>query len=311
MPRIAWLRFHSSSVVSSIGALDATPALETTTSTPPNASMAAAKACSTASSEVTSPPTPMPRSPSSATAAVAPSSSRSKPTMQAPAPRQRVDDRAADAARRAGHERHLALQLAGRRRERELVELQRPVLDGEALLLGQRHEAAERVRARHHLDRAVVEVARQPRRLGGGAGADQADVLDQDDARVGVAGLGALVGVALDVGAVLVAVGGGALADPLRERVRVVGRRVEGDPQRHALGVHEVVRAGGADVGERLRVARADELEHARRGVDDEHLRLLAGDRAAQRGQHRPQEIGGRRRPASCRRSGPSPRCAR
>ena len=63
MPRIAWLRFHSASVVSSIEALEAMPALETTMSTPPNASTAARNAPATASSEVTSPPTARPRSP--------------------------------------------------------------------------------------------------------------------------------------------------------------------------------------------------------------------------------------------------------
>ena len=42
MPRIAWLRFHSASVVSSIDELEAMPALETTMSTPPNCATAAA-----------------------------------------------------------------------------------------------------------------------------------------------------------------------------------------------------------------------------------------------------------------------------
>ena len=46
---------------------------------------------------------------------------------------QRVADRAADPAGAAGDERDRALQLAGRRRLRELVELERPVLDREAL----------------------------------------------------------------------------------------------------------------------------------------------------------------------------------
>ena len=50
--------------------------------------------------------------------------------------------------RAAGDERDLALQLAGRRRLRELVELQRPVLDREALRGVQRHELAERLRRR-------------------------------------------------------------------------------------------------------------------------------------------------------------------
>jgi hypothetical protein len=58
-----WLRFHSSSEVSSIAALDAMPALETTMSTPPKRSVAAAKAAVTAFSLVTSPLTASPLSP--------------------------------------------------------------------------------------------------------------------------------------------------------------------------------------------------------------------------------------------------------
>ena len=56
---------------------------------------------------------------------------------------QRGDDRAPDPARAAGDQRDLALQLAGRRRLRELVELERPVLDREALGGVQGHELAQ------------------------------------------------------------------------------------------------------------------------------------------------------------------------
>ena len=220
---------------------------------------------------------------------------------------QRLDDRAADAARRAGDQRHLALQLAGRRGERELVELQRPVLDREALRLVERHEAAERVGAGHDLDRPVVEVARQPRRLDGGRHADEPDVLDQHDPRVGIGRDGRVVAVAVDVRAVVVAERAGALADALGQRVRVLGRRVERDPQRQPLGVHEMVGAGGADRDELGRRPRRDELDRSRRRVDHEHLRPLARRprRAARAGprQHRR----GRSPPSP---AGPSNRCA-
>ena len=119
--------------------------------------------------------------------------------------RQRLDHRAPDAAGGAGHQRHLALELAGRRCQRQLVELERPVLDGEALALVERHEAAQRVGAGHDLDRAVVEVAREPCRLGGGRDAHEPDVLDQHHARVRVGGLRGLVAVALDIRAVVLA----------------------------------------------------------------------------------------------------------
>ena len=99
---------------------------------------------------------------------------------------ERVADRAADAAGAAGHERDLALQLARRRRLGELVELERPVLDREALGGVERDELAERLRAGHHLDRAVVEVARDRRVLRRRAGGDEPEVLDQHDPRVRV-----------------------------------------------------------------------------------------------------------------------------
>ncbi len=55
-----------------VAALDATPALETTRSTPPNVSTVAAKASSTAASAVTSPPTPCARASPSAPRASGP-----------------------------------------------------------------------------------------------------------------------------------------------------------------------------------------------------------------------------------------------
>ena len=57
--------------------------------------------------------------------------------------RERVDDGPADPTRGSRDERDLALQLARRRRQRELVELERPVLDREALGGRQRDEADE------------------------------------------------------------------------------------------------------------------------------------------------------------------------
>ena len=205
--------------------------------------------------------------------------------------RQRLDHRAPDAAGGAGHQRHLPLELAGRRRQRQLVELERPVLDGEALALVERHEAAQRMGAGHDLDRAVVEVAREPCRLGGGRDAHEPDVLDQHHARVRVGGLRGLVAVALDIRAVVLAEAPGEVADPRRQRVVVVRVRVERHPQGHALGVHEMVGARRADAGQLGGGARGHELEHPRRGVDHEHLRALARDRPAQRGQHGAQQL--------------------
>ena len=87
VPRIEWLRSHSSSVVSSIGALEATPAFDTTMSTPPKASAARPNASRTASSFVTSPAAVAPASPRASTAAAAPTPSRSNAITHAPSRR--------------------------------------------------------------------------------------------------------------------------------------------------------------------------------------------------------------------------------
>ena len=191
-------------------------------STPPNASTAAAKAAATASSDVTSPPTAdagVPEPGDGLGGALGVEVERRR--RRRPPPASALADRAADAARGAGDERDLALQLAGRRRQRELVELERPVLDREALARVERDEAAERVRAGHDLDRAVVEVARQPRRLRRRAGADEADVLDRATTRAsGSAGTVVSSPWPSTYVAVLVAVGGRALADARAQRRR-------------------------------------------------------------------------------------------
>ena len=102
---------------------------------------------------------------------------------------------------------------------------------------------------------------------------------------------------------VCVAVGGGALAHAVAQGRRVLGRGVEGDPQRHALGVDEVVGAGGADLGERGASARVDEL----------------GDRSARRRRRAPWRARWRARRAAPggsgagvapRRAGSAPGCA-
>ena len=133
----------------------------------------------------------------------APAWSRSKATTHAPAAASASPIARPMPPGAARDQRDLALQLAGRRRLRELVELERPVLDREALLRVERDELAERLGARHHLDRAVVEVARELRGLGRRAGGDEPEVLDQHDPRIGVGGLGRLVAVFLHVRAVV------------------------------------------------------------------------------------------------------------
>ena len=96
---------------------------------------------------------------------------------------------------------------------------------------------------------------------------------------IGVARHVALAGVGLEVRAIVRPVGVGELGDPLRRRV------LARDPQRQALGVHEVVRTGRADGHQLRRLLGADELHHAVGGVDGQDLRALGADRAADRGQ--------------------------
>ena len=203
---------------------------------------------------------------------------------------ERVPDRAPDPPGAAGDERDRALQLAGRRRLRELVELERPVLDREALRGVERDEPAQRLGAGHHLDRAVVEVARDARVLRRRAGRDEPDVLDQHDPGVRIGGLRVRVAVGVDVGAVVGAERVRALGDPGAQRVRVVGVRVVGDPERDALRVHQMVGARRADGDEPLGLGRGDELERALGRVGDEHLGALARHRAADRGEQLAQQ---------------------
>ena len=74
----------------------------------------------------------------------APARSRSVATTHAPSATSARATALADPAGGAGDQRDRALQLARRRRERQLVELERPVLDRERLLVVERDEAAER-----------------------------------------------------------------------------------------------------------------------------------------------------------------------
>src|SRR5919202_1126054 len=68
------------------------------------------------------------------------------PNCRTVSPTARVTlDAAADPARRAGHERHAAVERATRAGLSELRLLQLPVLDGEQVGLGQRTPAAERL----------------------------------------------------------------------------------------------------------------------------------------------------------------------
>ena len=188
---------------------------------------------------------------------------------------ERPGDGAADAAGAAGDQGDRSLELPRRRRERQLVQLERPVLDPERLLVVERDEAAERGGAAHDCDRAVVEVAGEPGGLQRPPGADEADALDQHDPRARVEELVTLGPIPLEVGALALVEVADLLDQALPEGGRIVAIRVELDPGRTPLRVHEVVGAGRADLRELARLAPADELEHRRRAVDLEDPRAV------------------------------------
>ncbi len=118
------------------------------------------------------------------------------------------------------------------------------------------------------------------------AGGEQAEPAHHDDPRKRIRQPGARGVVGLEVGGV---VGHEALhrlrhpgADRLRIR-RVLDRREARQP----LGEDRVVRRGGADLTERLRLARGRELQHVRRVVEEEDLAPVAPHQPAQVRRHR------------------------
>ena len=99
--------------------------------------------------------------------------------------RERLGRGAADAAAGAGDHRHLAGEGLGHR-ALQLGLLQAPVLDVEQVALGQRLEAADRLRIGDHLDGRLGQVGGDGGILRRGADAEQADARHQHQARHGV-----------------------------------------------------------------------------------------------------------------------------
>ena len=184
----------------------------------------------------------------------------------------------ADPARAAGDERDASGQLAGRRRLRELVALERPVLDRERLGLVERAEAAECVGRAFDGDRPVVEVARDARAARVGTARDDADAGHEDDARARRVDR-ELPGLVVDVALVVRAVPAAYSLDAAPERSRSCAApwlRIELDDERPVLRVDQVVGARRADLahlgraqrgGERDRLGAAVDLEHEAGGI--------------------------------------------
>ncbi len=91
--------------------------------------------------------------------------------------------RTADSTRTAGDQRNAACELADRRRLRQLVALERPVLDRECLALAQRTKAADSFCRILDRNRTVVEVASGARSRRVDPGSDDPNAGDEHDPR--------------------------------------------------------------------------------------------------------------------------------
>ena len=193
---------------------------------------------------------------------------------------------APDAARAPGDERDAPGQLLLGRGQRELVELERPVLDVEGLPRRERDVAAERGGGAQHRDRVVVDVVHD---AGGApvlAGGEEPEPAHHDHARERIGERGPFRVVGLEVRGVVghEALDRGGDAGPDRLGIRRVGDRGEA---RQPLGEDRVIRGRGADPAEGVGLARGRELEHVRRVVEEEHLPSALADQAAQVRRHR------------------------
>ena len=189
-------------------------------------------------------------------------------------------------------------ELAARRGLRELVALERPVLDRERLALAQRAEAAERVGRVLDRDRAVVEVAAKRARPASPPRGDDPDAGHEHDARAGRIDreLPCLVVevplvVRRDTSAQYVL---DAVAEARRAARPRPAFRVEVDDERLVLGADQVVRAGRADLAHLGRPHRRGERDRLGASVDLEDDAVCVGEQgAAERGK------GSRRRAAA------------
>ena len=173
----------------------------------------------------------------------------------------------AHAAGPAGHQRHPPRKLRFRRRERELHQLQRPVLDAECFGVSHGGEAVQRLRAGNVGDGAMVQAPRHTGCFQVTAGCHHAEAGDEDDARIGVEHGLAGPGVSGEVCFVCLRIGGHAVAHTSAEVVNALRDRVPVHKERPVLGVHEMIRTCGAALGEFAGVFAVHKVEHCRRVV--------------------------------------------
>ena len=294
------VRRQMASVVSSIGAAEAMPALATRISRPPNSRAAKAapaidrglvgdvhRGAADAVARRTC-------AESSASAAASAAASMSASTTQAPSASSRSAVAPADAAGAAGDQRDAAFQRRGRRHAPQLRLLQRPVLDVESLLLRQAQVAADRLGAAHDVDGVAVELRGDPRRglvLGEG---EHAEPRMQHDHRVGVAQRRAA-----RLGAAFVVAGVGRRDRPRTPRARYVSPSRSSRPGSSSSGLTLVRRKwSGQEVPSSASRAASREPTNSSVSGDVVEVQDLAGLVAGQRAQLRQRA---RRRPRRAR----------
>src|SRR5260370_1128683 len=159
-----------------------------------------------------------------------------------------------EAARRACHQNHVPGELALRRCQLELVLLQRPVLDGVTLGVGERDEATTGFRAAHDGYRTVVKLGGDVSHYRVFASGEHAHAGDQDDTwmrigcgvrcsidgRIGI-GIEVLLCVCFAIAAILLYIRRNACVQGSHELLAILGRRPL-DEQRPGSGVNQVIR---------------------------------------------------------------------
>ncbi len=170
---------------------------------------------------------------------------------------------------------------------------QQPVFDVERFLLRQADVFVDAVRAAHHVDRVDVELAGDAR---GGLvlrERQHAHARDQVDDRVGVAHLRRRRALAaLVVGRVIGAVIAQGLVETVHQAIEVGRGRVEVEHEGTDLGAQEMVRARGAQRGQRGKVGAADEFQHRVGIVEVAQLVFVLADLPAQQ-RHQARRNGG------------------
>ena len=167
----------------------------------------------------------------------------------------------------------------------ELGLLEEPVLDVKGLLLGQGDILVYRLGAAHDLDCAVVELRGDAALALVLAPRDHSQSGDEDDGRVRIAHRGGVrMLAAVVVGGVVGAVGveaGGELGLKGRD---ILGLGIPVDVEGLDLRAEEVIRAGGAELGEAGGILGVHEAEDLLVGLDGADKALLLADLAAEPG---------------------------